>query len=84
MMGKTVNGINVADLQQFTQDVRDNPARGAIRFNVKTKWQGQTRTVASVDHYELGARNTPAISRLPPTNRPSCWDRTLRLTHRNC
>jgi uncharacterized OsmC-like protein len=56
---QALNGINVGDLQQFAQQVRDNPAKGAIRFNVKTKWQGQTRTVARVDHYELGGEKHP-------------------------
>lgn len=53
-MSTTLNGINVSDLQQFAQEVSNNPAKGAISFNVNTKWQGQTRTVATVSHYELG------------------------------
>lgn len=53
-MSNTLNGINVGDLQQFAQNVGNNPEQGIVRFNVKTAWQGQTRTVATVSHYELG------------------------------
>lgn len=53
-MSNIVNGINVDSLQQFVQDVSQDAAKGAIRYNVNTKWQGQTRTVATVNHYELG------------------------------
>lgn len=53
-MSSTLNGINVPALQQFARNVADNPAKGTARFNVKTKWEHQTRSVATVSHYELG------------------------------
>lgn len=53
-MSKTLNGINVEALQQFAQHVADHPDKGTARFNVKTKWEHQTRSVATVSHYELG------------------------------
>lgn len=52
-MSTTLNGIDVGELQKFAQQVVDNPALGTIRFNVNTRWQGQTRSVATVRHYEL-------------------------------
>ena len=53
-MSNTLNGINVEALQQFAQHVAVHPDKGTARFNVKTKWEHQTRSVATVSHYELG------------------------------
>lgn len=53
-MTNVVNGIDVGALQQFSQQVANDPSKGNVRFNVKTQWQHQTRTVATVSHYELG------------------------------
>lgn len=52
-MSNNLNGIDVAALQQFAQSVAESPAVGEARFNVKTKWEHQTRTVATVSHYSL-------------------------------
>ncbi|RWN94726.1 OsmC family protein [Mesorhizobium sp.] len=48
------NGIDVAALQQFAMGVAEDPSKRSARFNVKTKWAGQTRSVATVSHYSLG------------------------------
>lgn len=53
-MSKNLNGINVDSLQQFAQHVASNPDKGTARFNVVTKWEHQTRSVATVSRYELG------------------------------
>lgn len=53
-MTNMLNGINVDALQQFAQGVAQNLSTGEARFNVKTKWQHQTRSVATVSHYSLG------------------------------
>lgn len=53
-MTNMLNGINVDALQQFAEGVAQHPATGEARFNVKTKWQHQTRAVATVSHYALG------------------------------
>jgi len=53
-MSNVLNGINVEALQQFAQSVIDHPTKGTARFNVKTKWEHQTRSVATVSRYELG------------------------------
>lgn len=53
-MNNTVNGINVGDLRQFVQKVADDTAQGKVHYNVKTRWQRQTRSVATVSHYEIG------------------------------
>ncbi|WP_031254923.1 OsmC family protein [Mesorhizobium sp. L48C026A00] len=48
------NGIDVAALQQFAMGVAEDSSKRSARFNVKTKWAGQTRSVATVSHYSLG------------------------------
>lgn len=47
------NGIDVAALQQFAKGVAEDASKRNARFNVKTKWDGQTRSVATVNHYFL-------------------------------
>jgi uncharacterized OsmC-like protein len=53
-MSSNLNGINVAALQQFAQGVQEDVAKGDARFNVTTRWEHQTRSVATVSHYSLG------------------------------
>ncbi|MDR7008931.1 OsmC family protein [Paraburkholderia strydomiana] len=48
------NGINVPALHQFAQAVAGDASKGNARFNVKTRWEHQTRSVATVSHYTLG------------------------------
>lgn len=48
------NGIDVVALQQFAKDVAEDTSKRSARFNVKTKWEHQTRSVATVSHYSLG------------------------------
>jgi hypothetical protein len=48
------NGINVPALHQFVQAVAGDASKGNARFNVKTRWEHQTRSVATVSHYTLG------------------------------
>ena len=47
------NGIDVAALQQFAKGIAEDASKRNARFNVKTKWAGQTRSVATVSHYSL-------------------------------
>ncbi|MCF5092148.1 OsmC family peroxiredoxin [Stenotrophomonas sp. PA-6-5C] len=47
------NGIDVAALQQFAKGVSEDASKRNARFNVKTKWHGQTRSVATVNHYSM-------------------------------
>lgn len=47
------NGIDVAALQQFSQSVAEDASKRNASFNVVTKWDGQTRSVATVNHYSL-------------------------------
>lgn len=54
-MINNLNGIDVAALQMFAQEVAatTEPAKRSARFNVKTKWENQTRTVATVSRYAI-------------------------------
>ena len=47
------NGIDVVALQQFAKGVAEDSSKRSAKFNVKTKWAGQTRSVATVSHYSL-------------------------------
>lgn len=53
-MSNTINGIDVGELRRFAQQVAEDPAKGKVRFCVKTRWEHQTRSVATVSHYTLG------------------------------
>ena len=54
-MSNKLNGINVAALQEFAQGVAEakDAAKRSARFNVKTQWEHQTRSVATVSQYSL-------------------------------
>lgn len=56
-MTEHINGIDVPALQSFAETVKNDPAKGVVRFAVHTRWQGQTRTVASATEYALGGQS---------------------------
>src|SRR6201987_6036502 len=49
-----VNGINVDDLFALIDGVRGDAAKGKTNWRVTTTWQGQTRSRAQVDGFEIG------------------------------
>jgi uncharacterized OsmC-like protein len=49
-----VNGIDVDALKKVVHDVAEDPAKGMVRFQVKSSWQGQTKSRATVESYHLG------------------------------
>ena len=51
-----VNGINVDDLLVLIGDVKREPAKGKTNWHVVTTWQGQTKSRAEIEHYELGGK----------------------------
>lgn len=53
-MTNHLNGIDVNALQNFSKSVVATPSAGEVRFNVKTNWKHQTRTVATINHFTLG------------------------------
>ena len=56
MKSGTVNGIDVDALKQVVSDVSQDPAKGMVRFQVTSAWQGQTRSRATVESFHLGGQ----------------------------
>lgn len=54
-----VNGINVDDLFALIEGVRRNTAKGMTNWRVTTTWQGQTRSRAQVEAFEIGGERVP-------------------------
>ena len=75
----TVNGIDVDALKQVVSDVSQDPAKGIVRFQVTSAWQGQTRSRAIVESFLTQAR-APRTHEAPwsalngqPENRRWSW-----------
>jgi uncharacterized OsmC-like protein len=54
-----VNGINVDDLFELIDDVKREPAKGKTNWHVTTTWQGQARSRAEIESYEIGGEKVP-------------------------
>ena len=54
-----VNGINVDDLFALIDDVKREPAKGKTNWHVTTTWQGQARSRAEIESYEIGGEQVP-------------------------
>jgi len=54
-----VNGINVDDLFALIESVKREPAKGKTNWHVTTTWQGQTRSRAEIESYEIGGEKVP-------------------------
>ena len=54
-----VNGINVDDLFALIEGVKREPAKGKTNWHVTTTWQGQTRSRAEIESYEIGGEKVP-------------------------
>ena len=54
-----VNGINVDDLFALINDVKREPAKGKTNWHVTTTWQGQARSRAEIESYEIGGKKVP-------------------------
>ena len=51
-----VNGINVDDLFALVDSVKRDAAKGKTNWRVTTTWQGQARSLAQVDGFEIGGQ----------------------------
>jgi uncharacterized OsmC-like protein len=51
-----VNGVDVDALRGVIDEVKKDPAKGIVGFRVTSKWQGQTRSEASVESYRIGGQ----------------------------
>jgi uncharacterized OsmC-like protein len=54
-----INGINVDDLFALIEGVRREPAKGRTNWRVTTTWQGQARSRAQVESFEIGGESVP-------------------------
>src|SRR5438477_8761006 len=54
-----VNGIDVDDLFALIEGVRRDPAKGKTNWHVATTWQGQARSRAQVESFEIGGERVP-------------------------
>jgi uncharacterized OsmC-like protein len=54
-----VNGINVDDLFALIDSVKREPAKGKTNWHVTTTWQGQARSRAEIESYEIGGETVP-------------------------
>ena len=54
-----VNGINVDDLVALIDNVKREPAKGKTNWHVTTTWQGQARSRAEIESYEIGGETVP-------------------------
>jgi len=55
-LASTVNGIDLAALNQAISDIEANPAAGQTRWKVTSRWQGGTRTDHLVDGVDIGGQ----------------------------
>jgi uncharacterized OsmC-like protein len=56
---RTVNGINVDDLFALIDGVKRDAAKGKTSWRVATAWQGQTRSRARVEGFDIGGERVP-------------------------
>jgi len=54
-----VNGVNVDDLFALIDGVRREPAKGMTNWHVTTTWQGQARSRAEIESFEIGGEDVP-------------------------
>ena len=54
-----VNGINVDDLFALIGGVKQDAKKGKTKWRVATTWQGQTRSRAQIQGFEIGGEPVP-------------------------
>src|SRR5947207_16004483 len=54
-----VNGIDVDDLFALIEGVRREPAKGKTSWHVATTWQGQARSRAQIESFEMAGERVP-------------------------
>jgi uncharacterized OsmC-like protein len=54
-----VNGIQVERLFALIDGVKHEPAKGKTNWHVVTTWEGQTRSHAEIERYDLGGKPVP-------------------------
>ena len=54
-----VNGVNVDDVLALIDGVKRDAVKGATSWRVTTTWQGQARSRAQVEGFEIGGERVP-------------------------
>ena len=54
MTHNVVNGLDLDALGATVQAIAEDPVLGQVRFSVRTRWDGQTRSTSQVKGYALG------------------------------
>jgi uncharacterized OsmC-like protein len=54
-----VNGINVDNPFALIDDVKRDASKGRTNWHVTTTWQGQARSRAEIESYEIGGKKVP-------------------------
>jgi uncharacterized OsmC-like protein len=54
-----VNGINLDDLFELIGGVKRDATKGKTNWRVTTTWQGQTRSRAQIEGFEIGGERVP-------------------------
>ena len=56
---QNINGIDLEGLGQFVEQIKNDDAKGFVRFKVATNWKGQTRSEARVKSYVMDGVEIP-------------------------
>ena len=48
-----VNGLDARALENFANNVKQDPSKGALNFFVASQWQGGAKSVSKVKNYQL-------------------------------
>jgi uncharacterized OsmC-like protein len=51
-----LNGIDVAAMSDMVEQIQADPDNAIVRFRVKTRWTGQTRSETVVEGYEMAGK----------------------------
>lgn len=52
----TVNGLDLEAFRGLVRGIHEDSNQAKVQFRVKTAWQGQTRSQATVDSYRIGGK----------------------------
>lgn len=56
---RVVNGLNIDDLFDLIDGVKQDASKGKTNWRVTTNWQGQARSRAQVAGFEIGGQQVP-------------------------
>jgi uncharacterized OsmC-like protein len=60
-----INGLDIEALGKIVEKVKQDPAKGIVKFHVTSGWTGQTRSEARVESYTLGGQKIPRSFTIP-------------------